>query len=570
LTRPTKAALVLAIMISSGMAAASPEMDLSFLSSLLVDTDGSSLLSLLPDSWMEDTELSILLDRLQFEWDMSGMPFPPFQGNVDWQDALSTMTNQLNGWTAQAVSQFNTLEDTAVAKLSTFQSTASDVVTRATNLAMEQTSTWQTQGEIAFAKLEQDWVQTSNSLTSALTQIWDQSKVVAVEKFMEVEQITRSQMEEMMKVSNQLQLDATNYWDQYKTIAVDKYADFERLAEVEMDKLIIASNQAEVEASQLYSQYMDIAMDKYADAEKSTQAETEKLIQEASQLYSQYKDIAMDKYVEIEQISQAETAKFVQDASQLSAQYKDISVQKYAELQDNTLSEMKIWQSQLVELGHQLQVQAQGAAASSQDIAKRQFEDLQQMSQVKGEELRESTLQLVAQLQTDSSRISAEMKDLAEGKLEELVQFGQVSLRNAKQEYLQASADMTSTSDDVWKYLQKTAQDFGDDFVPMIDESIKSLLRRVDSFQQSLLAAVDDMNNQVGPKGKNLATYADNAFHHFNDGIASLESSVSNKVVEAKSSAFSNPPSMSGQETTTSDSAFLRMTLEEMNGKIKV
>jgi hypothetical protein len=67
-----------------------------------------------------------------------------------------------------------------------------------------------------------------------------------------------------------------------------------------------------------------------------------------------------------------------------------------------------------------------------------------------------------------------------------------------------------------------------------------------------------------------LATYADDGFHHFNDGIASLESSVSSKVVEAKSSAFSNPPSMSGQETTTSDSAFLRMTLEEMHGKIKV
>jgi hypothetical protein len=123
---------------------------------------------------------------------------------------------------------------------------------------------------------------------------------------------------------------------------------------------------------------------------------------------------------------------------------------------------------------------------------------------VKGEELRELTLQLIAQIQTDSSRISAEMKDLAEGKLEELVQFGQVSLRNAKQEYLQASADMTSTSDDVWKYPQKTVQDFGDDVVPMIDKSIKSLLRRVDSFLQSLLAAVDDMNNQVGPKGKNL------------------------------------------------------------------
>jgi ElaB/YqjD/DUF883 family membrane-anchored ribosome-binding protein len=138
-----------------------------------------------------------------------------------------------------------------------------------------------------------------------------------------------------------------------------------------MDKLMIPSNQAEVEASQLYSQYMDIAMDKYADAEKSTQAETEKLIQEASQLYSEYKDIAMEKYVEIEKISQAETAKFVQGASQLLAQYKDISIQKYAELQDNTLSEMKIWQSQLEELGHQLQVQAQGAAASSQDIAKR-------------------------------------------------------------------------------------------------------------------------------------------------------------------------------------------------------
>jgi chorismate-pyruvate lyase len=92
---------------------------------------------------------------------------------------------------------------------------------------MEQTSTWQTQGEIAFAKLEQDWIQTSNSLTSALAQIWDQSKVVAVEKIMEVEQITHIQMEEMMKVSNQLQLDATNYWDQYKMIAVDKYADFE-------------------------------------------------------------------------------------------------------------------------------------------------------------------------------------------------------------------------------------------------------------------------------------------------------------------------------------------------------
>ena len=119
------------------------------------------------------------------------------------------------------------------------------------------------------------------------------------------------------------------------------------------------------------------------------------------------------------------------------------------------------------------------------------------------------------------------MKYLAEDKFADLLQFSQISMSNAEQEYLHASADMKSTSQDVWKYLEKTTQDLGDDFVPMIDESIKSLLRQVDSLQQSLLAAVDDIKSQVGPSRNNLATFADDTFHQIKDGIATLGSSVS-------------------------------------------
>jgi hypothetical protein len=267
LTAPSKAAVCLTLLLSAGMVAASPEMDVARLSSLFT-VEGSWPLPLDMSLIHQNAALTSMLERISFEWEMSSLPmsFQQLEEQIissvtslqqhQIQDNLATLSTQLQELTVQAATQIDIVQEIVTSNVVAFQDTAGDFVNRCTELATERTSAWQLEGQVMMDDLQRATQQFSSEMQV---------------QFASLDKLSRNTMGQVASANTRLQNEGSQLWAQYAGISMEKYRDAEQsclsLTDKFQDQLMVGSEQLRSREQEITNQGLTYVVKKWAEAE---------------------------------------------------------------------------------------------------------------------------------------------------------------------------------------------------------------------------------------------------------------------------------------------------------------
>mmetsp|Transcript_17340 Transcript_17340/g.47825 ORF Transcript_17340/g.47825 Transcript_17340/m.47825 type:complete len:617 (-) Transcript_17340:517-2367(-) len=231
MTKPTKAGLVLALVLASGMVAASPEIHLSVSSLPLLLEGTRHLLG-------EETAsaFGVLADRMAFDWVMSGLPHSfhhlsdqvaasldtklvPFVAHQKehlqqaltalpsrldglsalprefdgisvriasqtehLQGSLASLPSRLDGLSVRIVSQADAMKEDAMANMASARMTMDQAVASGRSVMAQQTTEWQLASHAQLDRWQNDIVQATADIQGGISQGWNKGKELLSEQ----------------------------------------------------------------------------------------------------------------------------------------------------------------------------------------------------------------------------------------------------------------------------------------------------------------------------------------------------------------------------------------------------
>ncbi|KAG7343263.1 hypothetical protein IV203_021208 [Nitzschia inconspicua] len=510
LTKPSQAAVVLTVLLSAGMVATSPALDLSSLPALLLDGSSLSL-----DTFFQDATVTSILDRLSFEWEMSSLlssfqqlsdqmgPVMEQQQHV-WQDTVSAFSTQSQDWIVQVASQLADVQDVAAEKWASLQGTANDLLLRCTEAATEKTSLWQVAGQSLL-----------NDCQRELAQFSGQARA----QYAMIEGMSKTAIDDVGEIASHMKAEASRLLGQYGEIAAEKYRDVVSVAQTEMRQMGQMASQIQDDSSRILSQYGSIASEKYANVQRIAQDDTDRV----ARILNGWQ----------------------QDASIGIDRYSDFVAEKYMGLEQAMMGHISKLQDQLVVVSQQMQDRTDEMSTLGQKNAASKWAEIQPMIEAFSREMQHSMVDFTdqsknsftaisRQLQVESNTVSAQGKDFLGHQFAELKQIGVELLRFTKTQYLQNYENALAYSNHILEDSTVKARQLGDDFVPAIQSTQRLLSQSVDYTNDAFASFSSSLFNQAPSLADGAASTTQSLKYEYASQLVGLKDSATSKIIETK------------------------------------
>lgn len=537
LTGPSQSALVLTAMLSAGMVATSPEIDVS---TLLSNVD-----SLMNGILQDAASWSSMVDRLSFEWEMSSLP-SSFQ---QWSDQLGPMVSQ----------QTHSLQETLAALSSSMQQFSDQTVAP---LVANQQQVWQDSVATMSSHLQEWSVQSANQLDVVQKEVSDQSAawqgtatevgnrvaVVASEKTTVLQAAGQSLLREVQSVSAKV-----------ASQAQVQYAVLEEMTKNTAADVTAIGNQAKEEGSRLLAQYGDVASQKFHDWEIVASSEMRRLEQVATQvqadgnrLLSECGNDASKRYAEFEMVAEAKSDVMMaalnawkQDATVALTQYGDVAAENYRDLEQVSLVQLGKLQDQLALLAQQMQSQAAQVNSQGQAYFAAKWVEVQPMLDANMQQMQSSladdskqSQDALANAKRQSIVFEAQTQDFLRQQVAEAQRIGRDQLDDVKSLYTQNAGTAQSMVSGWLQTSSIKAREAASNLVLTIQEVQRLIMQTTGSSKNALAASTSQIQDQVRSLTGNAAT-ASQALKHESASLLSImlfkaaKSSVASVEVDA-------------------------------------
>jgi hypothetical protein len=333
LTKPTKAGLVLALVLVSGMVATSPDihnMPLPPLSSLLDESRrlmGDDIAS----------ELSVLVERMAFQLDISGLPeymhevtdqvassfnneLLPFlsQQRNSLQEATTVLTGRFDVFFAQIASQIDSMKDEFTNKI-VLSEAMNQVLVNGKDAISKQSNEWQLASHAKIEQVNHHIVQASSNLQGGMRQVLDKGKELfegALASFRYSSQAKIDQLEhDFIQDSGGLRAQAAEQITRSKDAMMFKSSEFLQASQMGMDEIKRELHQINQQVQGLSHQYATdekgFSMQKYTDLQHASTVKMidleQRLLREVVKHQEMMDTFVTQKFSEFQQLGQAKT-----------------------------------------------------------------------------------------------------------------------------------------------------------------------------------------------------------------------------------------------------------------------
>ena len=372
LTNPTKAGLVLGLVLASGVVAANPEFHLYMLSlpSLL---EGSR--HLMGDD--AASTLSALVERMTFRWDMSELPesinqvsdqvaasfnskLVPFvsQQRDHWQEGLAALSSRFDVFYAQIGSQTDVIKEDFMGKMTLAEAMVDQVLVTGKAAISQQSNEWHLAGHAKIEQWQYDLVQATDHLQGGLSQVLTNGKEKIVEKssssFRYVSQAKIDQLQyEFLQDSSRLQAQVDEVITRAKDAVMLKSSELQQASRMNIDQInqdvLQMNTQVQALANHLSTETKDFqekagmfVPQKYSEVQQLSQTKMNEVGKDVTQVTENSRRIFAKIGTEFE-LKRKETddslVPMIQDSSRLLHEkmtaFRDMSFVDVSKIQDN-------------------------------------------------------------------------------------------------------------------------------------------------------------------------------------------------------------------------------------------
>eukprot|EP00536_Pseudo-nitzschia_multiseries_P000063 jgi/Psemu1/321433/estExt_fgenesh1_pg.C_20047 len=256
LTGPSKAGLVLAVVLASGMVVTSPEIHLS-VPSLPFLLEGTR--HLLGDE--TTSALGVLADRMAFDWDMSGLPqsfhrlsdqvaaslhdakLVPFVAHQKdhLQEALSAVPSRLDALSVRIAAQTDAMKKEAIANTAFAKMALDRAVASGQSAVAQHAAGWQQASNAQLDRWHNDLVQASGDLRGGVSHGWSKGTELLKEQSAGVRhtgqaKFTRLQ-HDLLRDSGRLQTQTGELLERGKDAILWKASEFQEASRTSVDRI---------------------------------------------------------------------------------------------------------------------------------------------------------------------------------------------------------------------------------------------------------------------------------------------------------------------------------------------
>ncbi len=423
LTEPTKAGLVLALVLLSGMAVASPDIHLPSVTSLIETSR-----HLMGDD--AASELSTLVDRIAFQWDMSGVEeyihgvsdqvalsfnneLLPFSSQLrdNIQEVTETVSGQFDVFLAQAASQIDSMKH----EFSTSIASPDTMMFRET--LSQRTNEWQLASQDTIQQFQYQVAQATSNIQAGVSQTLNNGRQLFEAQFASFSDISGVKVDLSELKVDQLDLDILPDSAEFRTQAIEEFArskdavmskslDIQQASQIGVDELktgmLQTNEQLQGLADQTNEQLQGLA-DHYAEDVKGLSLEKYTSVQDAITL----------RMNDLQQTVQSEALKYreITDSfvTQKSSELQQLSQSKMIEVGQNIMHETEGIQSRLIEVGTDFEMKARDA---STDVVP-SIGDLGQLLQSKALAFRDASFDAMNKVKDDAFQGRASIDTVA-------------------------------------------------------------------------------------------------------------------------------------------------------------
>jgi len=423
LTEPTKAGLVLALVLLSGMAVASPDFHLPSVTSLIETSR-----HLMGDD--AASELSALVDRMAFQWDMSGVeefihgvsdqaalsfnnePLPfssQLRDNI--QEVTATVSGQFDIFLAQADSQIDSMKQEFSTSIA-----SPDAIMLRENLS-QRTNEWQLASQDKIQGLQHQVAQATSNIQAGVSQALNNGRQLFEAQFASFRDISDVKVDLSELKVDQLDLDILPDSAEFRTQAVEKFArskdavmfkslEYQQASQIAVDELktgMLQTNEQLQGLADQTNQQLKGLTDHYAGDVKGLSLEKYTSVQDAitlrmNDLQATVQSEAL-KYREI-------TDSFV---TQKSSQLQESSQAKMIAAEQNIMQGIEGIQSRFTEVGTDFEMKARDARRDVVPF----IGDLGQLLQNKALAFRDASFDAMSKVKDDAFQGRASIDTVA-------------------------------------------------------------------------------------------------------------------------------------------------------------
>ena len=312
------------------MIATSPDIHNVSLQSLSSLLEGSR--HLLGDSVA--TEISTLIERMSFQWDMLGLPehvhhmssklamsfsdeLVPYVSNLrhDIQEAMTTLPDQFDVFLAQVASHIDSMKEEFASQTSSSDVTFNQVLVNAKSTISEQSNEWQVVYHAKTEQVNNQIMQSRHNLLGGINEALHKGKELFEGKLANVHLTSQAKIQELqqncIQESGKLREQIIENIASFKDTTKLKILEFQHASRMDMEKITTDAHQRTQKIQKLANDYaldgksrllQNCDLLQHAIREKSSNLE-QKLLTEAMKYQDMVDTVVQHKRSELEQFS---------------------------------------------------------------------------------------------------------------------------------------------------------------------------------------------------------------------------------------------------------------------------
>ncbi len=331
LTKPTQASLVLALVLASGLVVASPDIHLPSVASLV---EGSR--HLMGDD--AASELRALVERVAFQWDMSGVEryihdvsdqvalsfnnelLPSsLQLRDSLQEVSTTISERMDVFLAETASRIDLMKYEFTNTMAPTESMINQALVNGKEMVSQLSNEWQLASQHNVDQLNQYVAQASNNIQGEISEMWNKGQDFLAATFASLSDTSQLKIDQLdlnfVPDTSELRAQAIQGLTRSKDAIVTKTMEYQQVGQIRMDGIKTDMLQTNEQLHGLVNQYSEdikeLSVQKYSALVEDLQ---QKAQSEAIKFQDLTDSVIAPKYLEFQELSQAKLNEIGQNA----------------------------------------------------------------------------------------------------------------------------------------------------------------------------------------------------------------------------------------------------------------